>query len=85
MPGRSTEESGQIHTKRTGKRDLATDLSEGMEALADERHGKRTLRHHSVEFKPAHHNTAATDSCSPEPETFDSAKLTARQSPESRS
>lgn len=39
--------------KRSAKRDLFAELSEGMEALADTRHGKRTLRTHVVEFKPA--------------------------------
>jgi putative transcriptional regulator len=39
--------------KRSAKRDLFAELSEGMEALADARHGKRTLRTHVVEFKPA--------------------------------
>lgn len=39
--------------KRSAKRDLFAELSEGIEALADARHGKRTLRTHSVEFKPA--------------------------------
>ena len=39
--------------KRTGKRDLFAELSEGMDALADARRGKRTLRTHSMEFKPA--------------------------------
>lgn len=39
--------------KRRGKRDLFTELSEGMDALADARRGKRTLRTHSIEFKPA--------------------------------
>lgn len=39
--------------KRTGKRDLFAELSEGMNALADARQGQRTLRTHSVEFKPA--------------------------------
>ena len=39
--------------KRTGKRDLFAELSEGMDALADERRSKRTLRTHSMEFKPA--------------------------------
>ncbi len=39
--------------KRGAKRDLVAELSEGMEALADARHGKRTLRTHAVEFKPA--------------------------------
>lgn len=35
------------------KRELFTELTEGMDALADARHGKRTLRTHSMEFKPA--------------------------------
>lgn len=39
--------------KRSARRDLFTELSEGMDALADARHGKRTLRTHSVEYKPA--------------------------------
>lgn len=39
--------------KRRPKRDLLSELSEGMDALADARQGKRTLRTHSVEFKPA--------------------------------
>jgi putative transcriptional regulator len=40
-------------TKRGVPRDLLAELSEGMEALTDARHGKRTLRTHAVEFKPA--------------------------------
>ena len=39
--------------KRSAKRDLFGELSEGMDALADARQGKRTLRTHSMEFKPA--------------------------------
>ena len=39
--------------KRGAKRDLFAELTEGMDALADTRHGKRTLRTHAVEFKPA--------------------------------
>ena len=39
--------------KRSPKRDLFAELREGIDALADERQGKRTLRTHSVEFKPA--------------------------------
>lgn len=35
------------------KRNLFAELSEGMEALADARQGKRTLRTHSMEFKSA--------------------------------
>ena len=38
--------------KRIAKRDLFAELSEGMDALADARHGKRTLRTHSMELKP---------------------------------
>ena len=39
--------------KRRPGRDLFAELSEGMEALADSRQGKRTLRTHAMEFKPA--------------------------------
>ena len=39
--------------KRSSKRELFTELTEAMDALADARHGKRTLRTHSMEFKPA--------------------------------
>ncbi len=39
--------------KRGSPRDLFAELSEGMEALADSQQGKRTLRTHSIEFKPA--------------------------------
>jgi putative transcriptional regulator len=38
--------------KHRRKRDLFAELKEGMDALADERQGKRTLRTHSMEFKP---------------------------------
>jgi putative transcriptional regulator len=34
------------------ERDLFAELSEGMKALADARHGKRTLRTHAVEHEP---------------------------------
>lgn len=44
--------------KREHKRDLFAELSEGMAALADARQGKRTLRTHAVEFKPAPEVTA---------------------------
>ena len=40
-------------TTRTAKRDLFAELSEGMVALAGGRQGKRTLRTHAVEYKPA--------------------------------
>ena len=39
--------------KSGAKRDLFAELSEDMEALADARQGKRTLRTHAVEYKPA--------------------------------
>ena len=38
--------------KRTANRDLFSELKEGMDALAEARQGKRTLRTHSMEFKP---------------------------------
>ena len=44
-----------VKTKRSAHavRDLFSELSEGMDALADSRQGKRTLRTHAMEFKPA--------------------------------
>ena len=39
--------------KRNLRRDLFGELSEGVTALADARLGKRTLRTHSVAYKPA--------------------------------
>ena len=39
--------------KSGAKRSLFSELSEGMKALADARQGKRTLRTHAVEYKPA--------------------------------
>ena len=42
-----------VKAKRAPKRDLFAELSEGMGALAQAREGKRTLRTHAVEFKPA--------------------------------
>jgi putative transcriptional regulator len=38
---------------RGAKRDLFAELSEGVAALADARRGKRTLRTHAIEYKPA--------------------------------
>ncbi|MEW6777800.1 MAG: hypothetical protein AB1405_15995, partial [Bdellovibrionota bacterium] len=38
---------------RAAKRDLFAELAEGMTALSEERRGKRTLRTHAVEYKPA--------------------------------
>jgi putative transcriptional regulator len=49
--------SKKTKAARGSARDLFAELSEGMEALADARHGKRTLRTHAVEFKPAPHVT----------------------------
>ena len=40
-------------SKRAAKRDLFGELSEGVAALADARQGKRTLRTHALEYKPA--------------------------------
>ena len=40
-------------TIRAQKRDLFSELTEGVTALADAREGKRTLRTHSVEYRPA--------------------------------
>ena len=39
--------------KRRAKRDLFAELTEGMDALADARQGKRTLRTHAIEYRPA--------------------------------
>jgi putative transcriptional regulator len=39
--------------KRATRRDLFGELSEGVAALAEARHGKRTLRTHALEYKPA--------------------------------
>ena len=38
---------------RAAKRDLFAEVSEGMVALAEHREGKRTLRTHGVDCKPA--------------------------------
>ena len=40
------------------KRKLFDEIAEGFEALAAQRHGKRTLRTHSVELNPAPDGTA---------------------------
>lgn len=44
---------GKDQNKRKAKRDVFSELTEGMTALAESRQGKRTLRTHAVEFKPA--------------------------------
>ncbi len=41
------------NSKRAAKRDLFGELSEGVAALSDARRGKRTLRTHALEYKPA--------------------------------
>jgi putative transcriptional regulator len=45
--------NGKTKRARVTKRNLFRELREGMTALADARQGKRTLRTHAVEFKPA--------------------------------
>ncbi len=45
--------SAKAKTRRSARRNLFDELSEGMEALAEARQGKRTLRTHAVEYKPA--------------------------------
>src|ERR1700730_10464990 len=45
--------SVRAKTRRGATRELFAELSEGMEALAEARHGKRTLRTHAVAYKPA--------------------------------
>src|SRR6266496_1504460 len=39
--------------KRKAKRNVFAELTEGMASLAESRDGKRTLRTHAVEFRPA--------------------------------
>ncbi|MDO9269707.1 MAG: hypothetical protein Q7T96_11440 [Methylobacter sp.] len=41
------------------KRNLFDELSEGFDALAEQRQGKRTLRTHEIEMKPAPELAAA--------------------------
>jgi putative transcriptional regulator len=43
----------KVTTKPTSKRDLFAEIGEGMAALAEAREGKRTLRTHTVKYKPA--------------------------------
>jgi putative transcriptional regulator len=45
--------TGKLKRTRVAKRNLFRELCEGMTALADARQGKRTLRTHAVEYKPA--------------------------------
>jgi putative transcriptional regulator len=42
-----------VKAKRGATRNLFAELSEGMDALAETRQGKRTLRTHAVKYKPA--------------------------------
>lgn len=44
---------GRPKAKTASKRDLFGELVEGMAALTEARLGKRTLRTHAVEYKPA--------------------------------
>lgn len=44
---------GKTKRMQRTKRSLFRELREGMSALADSRQGKRTLRTHAVEYKPA--------------------------------
>lgn len=52
--GAETMVKARINTKpaRGAKRDLFAELSEGMEAVTQARKGKRTLRTHTLEFRP---------------------------------
>jgi putative transcriptional regulator len=52
---RRVEDEEKVMTK---KRDLFKELTEGFEALADQRAGKRTLRTHAVKAKPVPKLTA---------------------------
>lgn len=45
--------AAKTKSPRVAKRDLFAELKEGIAALAEERQGKRTLRTHAVEYKPA--------------------------------
>jgi len=44
---------GKTRHTWVAKRSLFKELQEGMAALSEARQGKRTLRTHSVEYKPA--------------------------------
>lgn len=45
--------TGKARAKRTARRDLFDELSEGIAALGEHRQGKRTLRTHAIAYKPA--------------------------------
>jgi putative transcriptional regulator len=50
---KSMKTTVKAKTTRAAKRNLFAELGEGMVALAEARQGKRTLRTHAVEYKPA--------------------------------
>lgn len=43
----------KVISNPTNKRDLFAEIGEGIAALTEAREGKRTLRTHAVEYKPA--------------------------------
>ncbi|MGZ8486699.1 MAG: helix-turn-helix domain-containing protein [Candidatus Binatia bacterium] len=43
----------KVKTRSAAKRNLFAELKEGMVALAEARQGKRTLRTHAIEYRPA--------------------------------
>ena len=45
--------AARVKPARPARRDLFAELSEGMAALVEARQGKRTLRTHAIEYKPA--------------------------------
>lgn len=49
----TAKSKAKAKAKRAKGRDLFAELSEGMGALRDRRAGKRTLRTHTVELRPA--------------------------------
>jgi len=53
LDARKTMMKTRVKTTRNAKRELFTELREGMTALAEARQGKRTLRTHAAEYKPA--------------------------------
>ena len=52
LQGETMKRAIKSKPKRGAARDLFEELSDGLEALADARQGKRTLRTHTTEFKP---------------------------------
>jgi len=45
--------AARVKATRPARRELFAELSEGMAALTEARQGKRTLRTHAIEYKPA--------------------------------